>query len=101
MFQGQFGGYGNAGPQFNNQQAGAQPNQQQQQQQQMMFNQQQFAGMAPQGGFNPAANPQMMAGASPGMMQNPGMPNMAANGQSEPSLLLMLTVRTCVANIPQ
>ncbi|OAQ98122.1 hypothetical protein LLEC1_07411 [Akanthomyces lecanii] len=78
MFQGQFGGYGNAGPQFN-QQAGAQPNQQQQQQ--MMFNQQQFAGMAPQGGFNPAANPQMMAGASQGMMQNPGMPNMAANGQ--------------------
>ncbi|KAK8143001.1 hypothetical protein G3M48_007872 [Beauveria asiatica] len=80
MFQGQFG-YGNAGPQFNNQQAGAQPNQQQQQQ--MMFNPQQFAGMAPQPGFNPAANPQMMAGASQGMMQNPAMPNMAANGPSE------------------
>lgn len=79
MFQGQFG-YGNAGPQFNPQ-AGAQPNQQQQQQ--MMFNQQQFAGMAPQGGFNPAANPQMMAGPSQGMMQNPGMPNMTANGQSK------------------
>ncbi|ATY65080.1 glutamine repeat -1 [Cordyceps militaris] len=80
MFQGQFG-YGNAGPQFN-QQPGGQPNQQQQQQQpQMMFNPQQFAGMAPQGGFNPAANPQMMAAASQGMMQNPGMPNMVANGQ--------------------
>lgn len=85
MFQGQFG-YGNAGPQFNNaQQAGGQPNpqqqQQQQQQQQMMFNQQQFAGMGPQAGFNPAANPQMMA-ANQQMMQNPAMANMAANGQS-------------------
>lgn len=56
----------------------------------MMYNhqhhqhhQQQYAGIAPQGGFNPGANPQMMQGMSAGMMQSSGMPNMAANGQSE------------------
>ncbi|GKU14543.1 unnamed protein product [Fusarium langsethiae] len=71
----------NAAPSFNNpapqQQSGAQPAAQQ-----MMYNQQQqFAGMAPQGGFNPGANPQMMAGGPGGMMPNAGMQHMAANGQ--------------------
>ncbi|KAI6769200.1 hypothetical protein HG531_010304 [Fusarium graminearum] len=71
----------NAAPSFNNpapqQQSGAQPAAQQ-----MMYNQQQqFAGMAPQGGFNPGANPQMMAGGPGGMMPNAGMQHMAANSQ--------------------
>jgi hypothetical protein len=49
----------------------------------MMYNQQQqFAGMTPQGGFNPGANPQMMGTGPGGMMPNPGMQHMAANGQS-------------------
>lgn len=84
MFQSGYGGF-NGGPQFNpaaGQQQGGQPNQQQQQ---MMFNQQQqhFANMAQQGGaFPPGANPQMMQGQA-GMMQNPGMGNMPANGQSK------------------
>ncbi|KAF4984864.1 hypothetical protein FZEAL_17 [Fusarium zealandicum] len=73
-------GFGNNAPSFNNpapQQPGAQPAGQQ-----MMYNQQQqFAGMAPQGGFGPGANPQMMPGGPAGMMPNPGMPHMAANGQ--------------------
>lgn len=48
-----------------------------------MYNQQQqFAGMAPQA-FGPGATPQMMSGNPAGMLQNAGMPHMAANGQSE------------------
>jgi hypothetical protein len=78
----------NAAPSFNNpapqQQSGAQPAAQQ-----MMYNQQQqFAGMAPQGGFNPGANPQMMAGGPGGMMPNAGMQHMAANGQSRSNLYI-------------
>ena len=50
----------------------------------MMYNQQQqFANMGPQGGYNPAANPQMMQGMQAQMMQNQGMGNMAQNGQSK------------------
>ncbi|KAG9255839.1 uncharacterized protein F5Z01DRAFT_516158 [Emericellopsis atlantica] len=79
------GNFNNAAPQQQQQQAPqqgqqqGQPQQQQpQQQQQMMYNQQQqFAGMNSQGAF-PGGNPQMMPG---GMMQNPGMQQMAANGQ--------------------
>ncbi|KAK8931893.1 hypothetical protein VCV18_000422 [Metarhizium anisopliae] len=86
-------GYGFGNPAFN--QPGTPQQQQQQQQQppqqqpgqpnpQMMYNQQQqFAGMGPQGGFNPGANPQMMQGMPAGMMQNPGMANMPPNGQTE------------------
>lgn len=70
-------GFGNAAPNFNAgtpQQPGAQ--------QQLMYNQQQqFGAMAPQG--FPGANPQMMAAGPAGMMQNTGMPHMAANSQSE------------------
>lgn len=99
-------GFGNAPPNFNNaapQPPGAQQQQQHQhqQQQQLMYNQQQqFAGMAPQG-FGPGATPQMMSGNPAGMMQNAGMPHMAANGQSEcsvpcvpfsPPLLSLVTV---------
>ncbi|KXH47184.1 hypothetical protein CSIM01_06466 [Colletotrichum simmondsii] len=58
--------------------------------QQMMYNPNQFAGMpGGQPGFVGGPNPAMMSGAGPaGMMQNAGMPHMAANGQSElpPSL---------------
>lgn len=109
--------FGNAAPPFNN----ATPQQQQQQQpgmqpgQQMMYNQQQqpqqpqqqFPGMAPQQGF-PGGNPQMMQAAHAGMMQNPGMPNMAANGQSESTLALvkhrlrhtrMYCHESCLANM--
>ncbi|KAF4467885.1 CYC8-general repressor of transcription [Fusarium albosuccineum] len=73
-------GFGNNAPSFNNpapQQPGAQPAAQQ-----MMYNQQQqFAGMTPQGAFGPGANPQMMPGGPAGMMPNAGMQHMAANGQ--------------------
>ncbi|ENH73799.1 hypothetical protein FOC1_g10011118 [Fusarium oxysporum f. sp. cubense race 1] len=67
MYSAGYGFSNNAAPSFNNpapqQQSGAQPAAQQ-----MMYNQQQqFAGMTPQGGFNPGANPQMM-GAGPGGM---------------------------------
>ena len=89
-------GFGNAP--FNPQQQQQQQQQPQQQQpqpgQQMMYNQQQqqqYAGMGPQGGFNPAANPQMMQGMPAGMMQNPGMANMAANGQSESTPATLIT----------
>lgn len=82
-----FGNAAGAGPNFNNatpQHQQQQQQQHQQQQQQMMYNQQQqFAGMAPQGAFPPGANPQMMPGGPAGMMQNTGMPQMGANGQSE------------------
>lgn len=91
MYSANYGFGNNGAPNFNNaapQQPGGQPagqqQQQQQQQQQMMYNQQQqFAGMGPQGGFGPGANPQMMPGNPAAMMQNAGMPHMAANGQSE------------------
>jgi hypothetical protein len=87
MYSAGYGGYGNAAPNFNNgapQQQGGQPGQQQmmynqQQPQQPPQQQQQFPGMGPQGGYPQGANPQMMAG----MMQNPGMQQMAGNGQSE------------------
>ena len=114
MYSGGYG-FGNAaGPSFNNANPQQQQHQQPQQpQQQMMYNQQQqFAGMTPQGAFGPGANPQMMAG---GMMQNPGMPHMGANGQSEsPSLPavrvsiapctplcygLLHSIRVCAPNI--
>ncbi|KAK1596383.1 uncharacterized protein LY79DRAFT_62990 [Colletotrichum navitas] len=51
--------------------------------QQMMYNPNQFAGMpGGQSGFVGGPNPAMMSGAGPaGMMQNAGMPHMAANGQ--------------------
>ncbi|KAK1447683.1 hypothetical protein CMEL01_09522 [Colletotrichum melonis] len=51
--------------------------------QQMMYNPNQFAGMpGGQPGFVGGPNPAMMSGAGPaGMMQNAGMPHMAANGQ--------------------
>jgi hypothetical protein len=57
--------------------------QQQQQQQQMMYNSQQQSPMGPQGGGFPGG-PNMVPGAGPaGVMQNPGVPHMAAgNGQS-------------------
>jgi hypothetical protein len=82
MYSAGYGFGNNAAPSFNSpapqQQSGAQPAAQQ-----MMYNQQQqFAGMTPQGGFNPGANPQMMAGGPGGMMPNAGMQHMAANGQS-------------------
>jgi hypothetical protein len=82
MYSAGYGFANNAAPSFNNpapqQQSGAQPAAQQ-----MMYNQQQqFAGMTPQGGFNPGANPQMMGAGPGGMMPNPGMQHMAANGQS-------------------
>jgi hypothetical protein len=52
--------------------------------QQMMYNPQQFAAMGAQGPFVPGPNQAMMPGAGPaGMMQNAGMPHMAANGQSK------------------
>ncbi|KAF5027533.1 hypothetical protein F66182_350 [Fusarium sp. NRRL 66182] len=78
-----YSGYGfgnNAAPSFNNSAPQQQPGQPAQQ---MMYNQQQqqFAGMNPQGGFGPGANPQMMAGGPGGMMPNAGMQHMAANGQ--------------------
>ncbi|CAJ0549112.1 Ff.00g027250.m01.CDS01 [Fusarium sp. VM40] len=81
MYSAGYGFANNAAPSFNNpapqQQSGAQPAAQQ-----MMYNQQQqFAGMTPQGGFNPGANPQMMGAGPGGMMPNPGMQHMAANGQ--------------------
>ncbi|KAM5357713.1 hypothetical protein ACJZ2D_015977 [Fusarium nematophilum] len=73
-------GFGNNAPSFNNpapQPPGAQPAGQQ-----MMYNQQQqFAGMAPQGAFGPGANSQMIPGGPGGMMPNAAMPHMAANGQ--------------------
>jgi uncharacterized protein (DUF2345 family) len=82
MYSAGYGFSNNAAPSFNNpapqQQSGAQPAAQQ-----MMYNQQQqFAGMTPQGGFNPGANPQMMGAGPGGMMPNAGMQHMAANGQS-------------------
>ncbi|KAF9773766.1 hypothetical protein IL306_008370 [Fusarium sp. DS 682] len=81
MYSAGYGFSNNAAPSFNNpapqQQSGAQPAAQQ-----MMYNQQQqFAGMTPQGGFNPGANSQMMGAGPGGMMQNAGMQHMAANGQ--------------------
>ncbi|KAI1018233.1 hypothetical protein LB505_001203 [Fusarium chuoi] len=81
MYSAGYGFGNNAAPSFNNpapqQQSGAQPAAQQ-----MMYNQQQqFAGMTPQGGFNPGANPQMMGAGPGGMMPNAGMQHMAANGQ--------------------
>ncbi|KAF5569815.1 CYC8-general repressor of transcription [Fusarium phyllophilum] len=81
MYSAGYGFSNNAAPSFNNpapqQQSGAQPAAQQ-----MMYNQQQqFAGMTPQGGFNPGANPQMMGAGPGGMMPNAGMQHMAANGQ--------------------
>ncbi|KAF9870329.1 glutamine repeat protein-1 [Colletotrichum karsti] len=83
-------GYGfqvpNVPPTFNN--AAPPPNQNPHMQQgsvptqpgqQMMYNPNQFAGMP---GGQPGFNPAMMSGAGPaGMMQNAGMPHMAANGQ--------------------
>lgn len=81
MYQGGFN-FGNpAAANFNPAGAPQQQPQQQPPQQQMMYNnqQQQFAGMAAQGAFPGAANPQMMPG---GMVQNPGMPQMGPNGQS-------------------
>lgn len=85
MYSGGYG-FGNAAPNFNSPsphpQQGQQP-QHQPGQQQMMYNQQQFAGMGPQGGFNPNANPQMMQAGASAMMQNAGMPGMAPNGQCE------------------
>jgi hypothetical protein len=88
MYSGGYG-FGNAAPNFSSpsphQQQGQQP--QHQPGQQMMYNQQQFAGMTPQGGFNPNANPQMMQAGASAMMQNAGMPGMAPNGQSEWSRL--------------
>ncbi|KAF4989295.1 hypothetical protein FGRMN_9219 [Fusarium graminum] len=86
MYSAGYGFANNAAPSFNNsapqQQSGAQPAAQQ-----MMYNQQQqFAGMTPQGGFNPGANPQMMGAGPGGMMPNPGMQHMAANGQNAPDL---------------
>lgn len=59
----------------------------------MMYNQQQqqYAGIAPQGGFNPGTNPQMMQGMPAGMMQSPGMSSMPANGQSEWPFFLSAT----------
>ncbi|KAL1837105.1 hypothetical protein VTJ49DRAFT_4285 [Mycothermus thermophilus] len=81
-------GYPNAaaGPIFNGappQGAHLQPGQPQGQPQQMMFNGQQFSMPGQPGAFPAGPNPAMMAGtAGPaGMMQNPGMPHMAANGQ--------------------
>ncbi|UKZ47130.1 hypothetical protein TrVGV298_001344 [Trichoderma virens] len=73
-------GFGNAAPNFNNPAGTPQPGMQPGQQ--VMFNrQQQFAGMAPQGGF-PGANPHMMPDASAAaMMQSQGMPGMAPNSQ--------------------
>ncbi|KAM5377818.1 hypothetical protein ACJA88_006499 [Fusarium oxysporum] len=81
MYSAGYGFSNNAAPSFNNpapqQQSGAQPAAQQ-----MMYNQQQqFASMTPQGGFNPSANPQMMGAGPGGMMPNAGMQHMAANGQ--------------------
>ncbi|KAI8150726.1 hypothetical protein K4K61_008184 [Colletotrichum sp. SAR11_59] len=87
-------GYGfqvsNVPPTFNN--AAPPPNQNPHMQQgsgptqpgqQMMYNPNQFAGMSGgQPGFVGGPNPAMMSGAGPaGMMQNAGMPHMAANGQ--------------------
>lgn len=80
MYSAGYGFANNGAPSFNNaapQQPGAQPTGQQ-----VMYNQQQqFAGMAPQGAFAPGANPQMMPGGPAGMMPNAAMPHMAANGQ--------------------
>ncbi|KAL2266986.1 hypothetical protein VTJ83DRAFT_4263 [Remersonia thermophila] len=81
-------GYPNAaaGPIFNGappQGAHLQPGQPQGQPQQMMFNGQQFPMPGQPGAFPAGPNPSMMAGtAGPaGIMQNPAMPHMAANGQ--------------------
>ncbi|KAF4963688.1 hypothetical protein FSARC_8332 [Fusarium sarcochroum] len=81
MYSAGYGFGNNAASSYNNpapqQQPGTQPGAQQ-----MMYNQQQqFAGMTPQGGFGPGANPQMMASGPGGMMPNAGMQHMAANGQ--------------------
>ncbi|KAH8912174.1 hypothetical protein BR93DRAFT_63744 [Coniochaeta sp. PMI_546] len=93
-------GSGGPGPTFNggapppqnpHMQPGPSPNQPQ-----MMYSNQQFP-MTAQGPFSGANNPAaMMAAAGPAaMMQNPGMPHMAPNGQSKlllscPSLLALL-----------
>lgn len=88
-------GYPNAagGPMFNGAppqgvplQPGPSPNQQQQ----MMYNTQQFPMASQAGPFSGGPNPAMMGGVGPaGMMQNAGMPHMAANGQSKPTLRLV------------
>ncbi|GKT62037.1 hypothetical protein ColTof3_09376 [Colletotrichum tofieldiae] len=84
-------GFSNVPPNFNtgapppnqnpHMQPGSVPNQPGQQ---MMYNPNQFAGMpGGQSGFVGGPNPAMMSGAGPaGMMQNAGMPHMAANGQN-------------------
>ncbi|GJC77998.1 hypothetical protein ColLi_00836 [Colletotrichum liriopes] len=96
-------GFSNVPPNFNtgapppnqnpHMQPGSVPNQPGQQ---MMYNPNQFAGMpGGQSGFVGGPNPAMMSGAGPaGMMQNAGMPHMAANGQSKlsPFLALFLPV---------
>lgn len=109
-------GYGfqvpNVPPTFNN--AAPPPNQNPHMQQgsvptqpgqHMMYNPNQFAGMpGGQPGFVGGPNPAMMSGAAPGpagMMQNAGMPHMAANGQSELSPSLPPLVFLCAQSIQQ
>lgn len=96
-------GYQNAaaGPIFNGappqQAAHMQPNPSPNQQQQMMYNSQQFPMPGQPGAFPTGPNPALMGGGaagSAGMMQNPGMPHMAPNGQSKHSSL------TIVSSIP-
>ncbi|KAK9770313.1 putative Glutamine repeat protein-1 [Seiridium cardinale] len=87
MYAANYGFPNGAPPSQNPQMPGQGPNPNQQpQQQQMMYNPQQFP-MAAQGGAFPGnPNVNMMPGAGPagGMMQNAGMPHMAAaNGQSK------------------
>lgn len=100
MYSAGYGFANNGAPSFNNaapQQPGAQPTGQQ-----VMYNQQQqFAGMAPQGAFAPGANPQMMPGGPAGMMPNAAMPHMAANGQSESPLCALVRSIPARLNAPR
>ncbi|KAL2148477.1 hypothetical protein VTH82DRAFT_2031 [Thermothelomyces myriococcoides] len=100
-------GYQNAaaGPIFNGappqQAAHMQPNPSPNQQQQMMYNSQQFPMPGQPGAFPTGPNPALMGGGaagSAGMMQNPGMPHMAPNGQM--SFQVPFTTSPYVAAVP-
>ncbi|AEO60665.1 hypothetical protein MYCTH_74772 [Thermothelomyces thermophilus ATCC 42464] len=100
-------GYQNAaaGPIFNGappqQAAHMQPSPSPNQQQQMMYNTQQFPMPGQPGAFPVGPNPALMGGGaagSAGMMQNPGMPHMAANGQM--SFQVPFTTSPYVAAVP-
>jgi len=99
-------GYPNAaaGPIFNGappqQGAHLQPGPSPNQPQQMMYNSQQFPMPGQPGAFPAGPNQALMGGgvSSAGMMQNPGMPHMAPNGQM--SFQAPFTTSPYVAGIP-